>query len=176
MMARNREYSPAWAASKMHGLAEAAAQVEQETLEQMVCMVIIKPSTTPNIVGSEFSQENELCAGARKAVVHVVMNGKLYEGTTVYAAKEAIRVVREVVLTGRYPKGLEEFRIVVTLRDSPEKLSESAANLARYRRSRIRMPKVADLKQTEMTDDQLREYLRLAQQRTRDRRKLRGGN
>jgi hypothetical protein len=177
MMARNREYSPAWAASKLHGLAEAAEQIATEELERMAQTVVFSRSATPNIAGSKWSAEGDLPPGARRARIDRRTNGVVVEGTAEYPAKVAIQRIRELILMSPDETlTADEYIVVCTKCDSPEKMAAAATNLARYRRSRIRMPRIADVKQLEMTDDQRREYLRLAQQRTRDRRKLSGGN
>jgi hypothetical protein len=177
MKSKNREYGPADFQKMLHGLTEAADQIANEQLEQMAQTVVFSRSLTPNIAGSLWSAEGELPLGARRARVDRRTNGVVVEGTAAYPAKVAMQRVRELILTSADEAlKADEYIVVCTQADSPEKLAATAENLTRYRRSRIRMPRIADVKQLEMTDDQRREYLRLAQQRTRDRRKIRGGN
>jgi hypothetical protein len=137
--------------------------------------VVIKRSSSPNIVGSEFSQENELVPGALKAKIDRVVGGKLTAGTRTFAAKRALQIVREAVLCHQVGN-VEEFRIVVVSQRSEEQVALAMENLNRYRRSRIRMPRIIEGKQLDADDASLRDYMRHAQQRSRDRRKLRGGN
>jgi hypothetical protein len=174
MKSKNREYGPSTFAAMLGGLAEAAERIEREELHQMEHMVIIKRSAAPNIAGSEFSQENELVPGALKARIDRIVDGKLIVGTGSLPAKRAIQIVREAVLC--HQALADEYRVVVIAQRSEEQIALATENLARYRRSRICMPKIADARQVDMDDDSLRNYMRLAQQRTRDRRKIRGGH
>jgi hypothetical protein len=137
--------------------------------------VVIKRSLSPNIVGSEFSQENELVPGALRAKIDRVVGGKLVAGTGTFTAKRALQIVREAVLCHQVGK-VEEFRIVVVSQRSEEQVALATENLNRYRRSRIRMPRIIEGKQLDADDASLRAYQRVASHRTRCRKKLRGGN
>jgi hypothetical protein len=171
---KNKEYGPSTFARMMSGLAVAAEQIANEQIEQMANMVIIKRSAAPNITGSEFSQENELVPGALKARIDRIVDGKLIVGTGSLPAKRAIQIVREAVLC--HQALADEYRVVVIAQRSEEQIALATENLARFRRSRIRMPRIIQGKQVDADDASLREYQRVAAHRTRCRKKLRGGN
>jgi hypothetical protein len=177
MRRKNREYGPADFQKMLRGLAEAADQIANEQLEQMAQTVVFSRSLTPNIAGSKWSAEGDLPPGARRARIDRRTNGVVVEGTAEFPAKVAIQRIRELILTSPDETlTADEYIVVCTKCDSPEQIAQATENLTRYRRSRIRMPRIFNDKQAVADDDSLRKYMAHAQQRTRDRRKLRGGS
>jgi hypothetical protein len=141
--------------------------------------VIFSRSLEPNIKGSNWSADVDSIKGARRGRIdRRTVDGELILGTSDQSFKVAIIKVRELLLTSTEAalSRVKEIIVTVTAKDSEEAMRAAAENLARFRRSRIRMPRIIEGKQLDADDASLREYQRVAAHRTRCRKKLRGGN